>query len=156
MSYFDANSQYQVAEVQLIYRNETLPENRIRVDSPATAYQVLKHNWDMNRIELLEQFKIILLDFGKNVLGVSEISTGGMMSCPVDPKIVFATALKAKACQIILAHNHPSGNLFPSEADIELTKKLSQAGKTIEIEVLEHIILSAQGYYSFADNGMMP
>ena len=156
MNYFNANPLYQVAEVQLIYRNETLPENRIQVNSAETAYQVLKHNWDMNRIELVEQFKVLLLDHGNNCLGISEISTGSMHACLVDFRIVLATALKARASKLIPAHNHPSGSLKPSDADIKLTDRLIEAGMIIDIAVVDHLILTAHSYYSFADNGLMP
>jgi DNA repair protein RadC len=94
MNSFETNQLYQVAEVQLVYRNETLPENRIRINTSQQAYQVLKNSWDYNRIDLIEQYKIILLDFRLNCLGISEIATGGMSICPVDFKILWATALK--------------------------------------------------------------
>ncbi|HVW96128.1 MAG TPA: JAB domain-containing protein [Mucilaginibacter sp.] len=156
MNDLNVNPLYQVAEVELIYRNETLPENRIKVFSSDTAYQVLKQAWDRNKIELVEQFKILLLDYRSNCLGISNISTGGMNLCPIDIRIVFATALKAKASRIIAAHNHPSGNLDPSKEDIYMTNKLVQAGKTIGIEVVEHMIVTPYSFYSFADNGLIP
>jgi DNA repair protein RadC len=156
MNSLNSNPLYQVAEVELIYRNETLPENRVKVFSSSTAYEVLKQCWDRNKIELVEQFKIILLDYRSNCLGISEISTGGMNSCPIDMKIVFATALKAKASRIIAAHNHPSGNPHPSNDDIYMTKKLVEAGKTIGIDVVEHMIVTPYSFYSFADNGLIP
>lgn len=138
MTNLDVDSLYKVAEVELIYRNETLPENRIKVFSSDTAYQVLKQAWDRNKIELVEQFKILLLDYRSNCLGISNISTGGMNLCPIDMRIVFATALKAKASRIIAAHNHPSGSLEPSKEDIYMTNKLVEAGKTIGIDVVAH------------------
>jgi DNA repair protein RadC len=72
-----------------------------------------------------------------------------------DPKVIFSAALKACASSIILSHNHPSGNLKPSNADIQLTKKIVNAGNLLDIAVLDHVIVSAEGYYSFADEGLL-
>lgn len=72
-----------------------------------------------------------------------------------DPKLIFAAAIKANACGIILAHNHPSGNLSPSQADIDLTKRMKEGGKFLEIQVLDHVILTTEGYFSFADDGLI-
>lgn len=147
-------SLFQVTEVDLIYRNKNLPKPQ--VNSSSAVYDILSQSWDRNKIELLEEFKILLLNRGNYILGISLISTGGMSGCIADPKIIFATALKGKASSIILAHNHPSGNLKASQADILLTKKLVNAGDMLDIPVLDHFILSATDYLSFADQGMMP
>lgn len=72
-----------------------------------------------------------------------------------DPKLIFAAAIKTNACGIILAHNHPSGNLQLSQADIDLTLKMKEGGKLLEIQVLDHVILTSEGYYSFADEGLL-
>ena len=86
-------------------------------------------------------------------MGMCPISKGGVSGTVVDLKIIFATALKGRASAIILAHNHPSANLNPSQADIDLTKKIGKAGRLLDINVLDHLILSPEGeYYSFADN----
>jgi DNA repair protein RadC len=156
MMQFEMPSPYQVREVELIYRHEACPEVKPYINKSEIAYEVLKASWDENRIELVEQFKIILLDFRNNCLGISEISTGGMAACLVDPKIVFATALKARASKIIGAHNHPSGSLNPSKADIEITRKLVAGGQLLDIQFEDHLILTSQGYYSLADNGLIP
>ena len=108
----------------------------------------------MNRIELVEQFKILLLDRSNSCLGISHISTGSISGCLVDPKIIFATVLKARASSVILAHNPPSGNLQPSQADIELTKKLKAGGALLDVAVLDHLIVTPFSYYSFADDGL--
>jgi DNA repair protein RadC len=151
-----SNQLYQVAEVQLVYRNETLPENRIKINSSQQAYKLLQNSWDYNRIDLIEQFKIILLDFQLNCLGISEISTGGVSMCPVDFKILWATALKGRAAKIIGAHNHPSGFPYPSEADLELNRRMISAGELLGIPVVEQMIITSHDYYSFADNGLIP
>jgi DNA repair protein RadC len=95
------------------------------------------------------------LSRANRIIGHSHISTGGLSGTVVDPKKIFQNALKANAAGLILAHNHPSGQLQPSEADKNLTKKLVAAGKFLEIAILDHLILSTEGYFSFADHGMI-
>lgn len=147
---------FKVTEVELIYRGKTRAIDRRKITSSREAHEILKQTWDQNKIELVEQFKIILLDRRNACIGISEISTGGIAGCVADPKIIFATALKARASGIILAHNHPSGNLTPSQADIDLTKKMVQAGKLLDLSVLDHVIETKESFCSFADDGLMP
>jgi DNA repair protein RadC len=104
---------------------------------------------------LHEEFWILFLNRANFVTGKQQVSTGGMSGTVVDPKIIFRMALEQKAVSIILCHNHPSGNNKPSQEDIKLTKKLSEAGKSLEIMVLDHLIVSQNGFFSFADEGMM-
>ena len=145
--------QFKVTEVELVYRNRQKPEDRPKIRDPESAYKILLASWNMNRIELVEEFKILLMDRAHTCLGVSSISSGGMSYCIVDPKIIFATALKARASSIILAHNHPSGNLKPSDADIALTRKLQEGGKLLEISVPDHLIITPYRFYSMTENG---
>ena len=149
-------SLFSVTEVELIYRNKVDPFDRPTVTSSNHAYDVLINAWDMNRIELVEEFYILLLDRNNHCLGLSRVSQGGISSCLIDPKIVFATSLKSRASGIVLAHNHPSGNLQPSKADIDLTHKLKAGGKLLEIGVMDHLIVTPHRYLSFADEGLMP
>lgn len=107
------------------------------------------------KIGFLEEFKIILLNRANKVLGICPISLGGISGTIADPKLIFATALKASASGIILAHNHPSGNLKPSQVDIQLTKKLVEAGKFLDLGILDHLIIGSEGYLSFADEGLI-
>lgn len=146
---------FAITEVELVYRNKVRQEDRLLINTAEGAYDVFLMAWDMNKIELCEQFMILLLDRGNHVLGVSNISTGGVSACLVDPKIVFATAVKAKASGIILAHNHPSGNTKPSNADIALTKKLQDGGRVLEIQVMDHLVITPRSFYSFANEGLM-
>jgi DNA repair protein RadC len=147
---------FAVNEVELVYRNRAKTDNRIKVTSAHTAYDVFLSAWDMNKIDLLEEFLILLLDRNNQCLGLSRISSGGISSCVVDPKIVFATALKARASGLILAHNHPSGNLIPSRADEALTRKLIEGGHLLEIGIMDHLIITPTQYYSFANEGLIP
>ena len=152
----DIRALYRVNEVEIVYKNRIPFEDRIQITSSSTAYDILRQSWDDNRIELVEQFKILLLDRRHTCLGVSDIATGGITGCLVDPRIIFATALKTRASSLILAHNHPSGTLKPSEADLDLTRKLMQGGKLLEISVIDHLIVTPHRYCSLADDGLMP
>ncbi len=104
---------------------------------------------------LHEEFWILFLNRANMIIGKEPVSKGGMSGTVVDPKIIFKAALDRKASSIILCHNHPSGNTKPSEADIRLTKSLFEAGKVLEISVLDHVIVTQNGFYSFADEGML-
>lgn len=146
---------YKVAEVQVSYKPDYNITERPKITSSNQTFQLLKSQWDMGRISLLEEFKILLLNRSNRVLGIVDISMGGVSGTYVDPKVVFATALKANCSSIILAHNHPSQDLRPSDADIKLTKRLAECGKLLDIIVWDHIIISESSYYSFADDGMM-
>lgn len=148
-------SLFQVSEIDVTYRPKFKASERPTITGSRDVYTILNQNWDMNKMELLEQFKILLLNRANRVLGIFEVSTGGMAGTIADPKLIFSTALKACASSIILAHNHPSGNLKPSQADINLTRKVKDGGILLDIAVLDHVILSAEGFYSFADEGLI-
>lgn len=150
--YFDVNC---IAEVELIYKNKVSPALRPKITSTVSAYEMFLKNWDSGKIELQEQFKVMLLNRGNKVLGIFPMSIGGVNATIVDRKLIFATALKANASKIILAHNHPSGILRPSHSDAQLTNNIVAAAKVLEIDVLDHLIISLDGYYSFADEGLI-
>lgn len=102
-----------------------------------------------------EEFWILMLNRGNQVLKRVQISQGGVAGTVVDAKIIFKRALEIPASALVLCHNHPSGNLRPSGADIEITKKIKAGAELIDINVLDHLIVSERGYFSFADEGMM-
>lgn len=102
-----------------------------------------------------EEFWILLLNRANRVIGRERVSIGGVSGTVVDAKMVFQKALQQLASSLILAHNHPSGNLRPSQADLDLTKKLKAAGKVLDIQVVDHLIISEAGYTSFADENLM-
>ena len=102
-----------------------------------------------------EEFWILLLNRSNKIIDRKRISQGGVSGTVIDTKIILKFAIEQLASSIILCHNHPSGNLKPSSEDIKITKKLSNASKQVEIPVLDHIIVTDSGYYSFADEGMM-
>jgi len=102
-----------------------------------------------------EEFRILLLDRANQIIKSENISKGGVSGTVVDARIIFKSAIENLASGIILCHNHPSGNPKPSQADVNLTSKLSQAGKLLEINILDHVIIAGDDYYSFADEGQL-
>ena len=142
-----------ICEIKVSYANES--KEKSKITGSDIAYRLLLACWNKGTIELQEEFKILLLNRANQVLGVYPVSKGGVSGTVVDPKLVFSVALKCNASSIIMAHNHPSGNLKPSESDIALTKKLVSAGNHLDIKVLDHLIITPEGYYSFMDEGIM-
>ncbi|CAM4212052.1 DNA repair protein radc [Pedobacter westerhofensis] len=149
------NSLFMVSEIKVSYQPKFKACERPKVTQSKDAYNILFHNWDQGRIEMNEQFFILLLNRANNVMGMAEISSGGFSGTLVDPKLVFGIALKSCASSIILCHNHPSGNLKPSEADLTMTKRLVEAGKLLDLMILDHIILTKRDYFSFGDEGLL-
>lgn len=144
-----------VAEVQLIYKSTVKASLRPKITKSQDAFTVLKEHWNYETIEFIEEFKVMLLNRANRVLGLIDISLGGTSGTVADPKVIFAAAIKSNASGIILVHNHPSGNLQPSQADLDLTRKIKAGGQILDIGVLDHIILTAEGFYSFTDEGRM-
>jgi len=145
----------QIAEVELIYKSKVKASERPKISHSKDAYIIFKDTWDENKIELQEQFKVMLLNRANKVLGIYEVSTGGMTGTIADPKLIFIAALKAGACSIMLVHNHPSGNLKPSKQDEQVTCKIKQGGKLLDIVLLDHLIISNEGYFSMQDEGFI-
>jgi DNA repair protein RadC len=133
-------------------RKETVATPIQKIGSAIDAYQLLWPDFaDLNH----EEFWILLLNRANHVKSKHLISKGGQSGTIADPKIIFKTALEQNAAYIILAHNHPSGNLKPSTEDVRLTKKLVEGGKMMDLLVVDHLIITDKGYYSFADEGLI-
>ena len=145
----------QISEVELIYKSKVKASERPQIRTSKDAADLLKHTWDENKIDFVKQFKVLFLNRANKVLGILEASSGGVTGTVADPRLVFVAALKANACNIIISHNHPSGNLKTSNADEELTQKIKQAGDLLDIKLFDHIIVSSESYYSFADQGLI-
>jgi len=143
----------QVAELLVSYSAHIVSEQKI--SNSRETYSLIINHWNLNTIEMLEEVKILLLNKSNKALGVYDLSKGGMSSSIIDVKIVLCIALKTLASGIIIAHNHPSGNLNPSKTDIDITKKLKSACNLMDITVLDHLIISRNNYYSFADDGLL-
>ncbi|MEP2772837.1 MAG: DNA repair protein RadC [Fulvivirga sp.] len=123
-----------------------------KITSSTDVYEHMKaHLLDLSH----EEFWVILLNRANKIIKCQQVSSGGVSGTVADPKMIFKIALDELSSSIILVHNHPSGNLKPSQADIMLTKKLKEAGKVLEIPVLDHLIFTDENYFSFADENMM-
>jgi len=141
-------------EIDILYRNKVKRSDMPKVTSSQDAYDYLISIWSP-QIERLEEFVILCLNRANKVLGWSKISSGGISGTVADPKIIFQVALKANSSSIILCHNHPSSQLKPSDNDIKLTRKLKSAGEFLELNVLDHLIITTDSYFSFADEGLI-
>ena len=142
-----------ISEISVSYSNSK--EEKLKVKNSKDSFEILLESWDKNIIELQEEFKILLLNRSNTVLGIYPMSKGGVSGTVVDAKLVFSVALKCNASSIIIAHNHPSGNLNPSEGDKKITEKLKKAGQYLDITLLDHLIITKDDFYSFSDNGLL-
>jgi DNA repair protein RadC len=142
-----------VAALELGRRRQADNVHKIeKITCSRDAYRILlSHLADL----YYEEFWIIYLNKQNKVIGKEKISAGGIAGTVADIRIIFKSAVDRLATGILLAHNHPSGNLNPSDQDIELTRKLNEAGKVLDIQVVDHLIISHSGYYSFADEGKL-
>jgi DNA repair protein RadC len=143
-----------VAALELGRRRQSSVAREIpKISSSRDAFEVL---YPFLADKPHEEFWIMLLNRGNKVIGMPEkVSSGGLTGTVADVRMIFEQAIKSKATSIMLCHNHPSGNLSPSQMDIDLTKKLVKAGETLDIKVLDHLIIGENQYYSFADEGLM-
>lgn len=133
-------------------RKELEPEAKPKIASSKDAFELLRGDlMDLPK----EEFWVLLLNRANRVITKRRISEGGVSGTVADPKIIFKLALEELASGVIVAHNHPSGNLSASQQDIDLTRKLKEGGKLLEIQLLDHIIVAGTRYYSFADNGQV-
>jgi DNA repair protein RadC len=151
MKNFDLHN---ITEIKLIYLSKVKASDRPKINCSKDAYDLLLSMWNAGTIEHVEEFKILLLNRANSVLGLFPISKGGIRGTVTDVRVVLQAALKANASGLIVAHNHPSGNLYPSDADSRITQRIKEAGSIMEIQLLDHLIIAPEeGYYSFADNG---
>lgn len=148
-------SLFQVSEITVSYHPKFKAYERPKVSTAKEAYEILFNNWNLNKIEMVEQFYVLLLNNANNVIGMSEISSGGVAATLADPKLIFSLALKTYCCKLIIAHNHPSGNVKPSSEDLKLTRRMVEGGKLLDIQVLDHLIVTRDRFYSFGDEGLM-
>jgi len=148
------NTFLHVTEISVFYRNKTSIHLKPQILSSKDIYDLMKPIFG-EALNHHEEFWIILLNSQNRVLGVSQIAKGGITETTVDIRIIFQIAIKANAVNIALCHNHPSGNLKASSQDELITKKIFQAGKLLDIKILDHLIISDNGYLSFADENML-
>lgn len=144
-----------LSEIKLFYKPRRIMTTKISCSE--NAYNQALKFFDKNTIALQEQFIVLYLNRANMVLGAHQVFTGGITGTVADIRIILGVALKSMACGMIISHNHPSGVLTPSVADKELTSKIKQAGQVMDINLLDHIIVSPYegSYYSFADEGIL-
>ena len=138
-------------EITLKYKASGI--SKTKITNSQDSYNLFKQMYDGDTLEYCESSVVIYLNRANNSIGWQKISQGGLSGTVVDVRIVLGTALKCGASAIILSHNHPSGNLFHSAADDKLTKQIYEAGKIMEIQLLDHLIITTDGFYSYADQG---
>ena len=145
------------AEITVVYKTKQRASERPQINISADALIHLIEAYDMQTIGLQEQFVIMYLNRSNTVLGIYRCSVGGMTGTVADIRLILSVALRIAATGIIISHNHPSGNLNPSRADEELTWKMKEAAKLMDIKLLDHIIVDPSGtkFFSFADSGLM-
>ena len=142
---------YTVGEVELSYKPKF--KNIYKVISSEDAYKYLLPTYREGTICYKEYFKVLFLNQANQVLGYTLISEGGITETSVDVRVILQAALLTNSVALVLAHNHPSGNLKPSRQDMEITKQVKNAAQLMRITVLDHLILTDAGYYSFSDEG---
>ena len=147
--------QTEISEVQIIYRTKVKASDRPQIKCSKDAYELFMEAWELDTIEHHEEFKLMLLTRSNRVLGIASISKGGINGTVTDVRIVLQYAIKSNASGLIVAHNHPSGNLNPSESDTAITKKIKDSAILMDIQLLDHLIINTDNYYSFADNGLL-
>lgn len=146
----------QVSELTISYKPKVKSSDRYFIRFSKDAYDLLKREgFNDDILEYKEYFKLVLLNHSNKVLGITTISEGGMDSTVVDVRLVLQTALLAHSSNIILAHNHPAGVLYPSTLDNMITQKIKEAAKLMDIKLYDHLIVTSEGYYSYADEGRL-
>jgi DNA repair protein RadC len=140
------------AALELALRKETELLPFTKINNVHDIAPILQHKYKHKNHEI---FSVVFLNNANKILHIEEVSEGGIMGTVVDPRIIFKKALEYNAVNLILCHNHPSGNLIPSSQDKNLTQKLKEAAKTLELHIQDHIIVSTDGYYSFAEQGIL-
>lgn len=133
-------------------RKEVDVEDKPKINTSKDAFDLIKGDlMDLPH----EEFWVLLLNRANRVIKKKRVSEGGVTGTVADPKIIFKMALEDLACGIVMAHNHPSSNLAPSQSDRDLTKKMKEAGKFLDVQLFDHIIVAGNKYFSFADEGLV-
>ena len=143
----------QVSEIQVSYTPSLLVDMSIK--NSKKSFELMLNEWEQETLQMQEEVKILLLNRNNKVLGIYSLAKGGLTPCVVDVRIILSIALKTLATGIILVHNHPSGNLKPSQADLDITKKLKNSCDLLDISLLDHLIITKDNYFSFADEGLI-
>ena len=142
-----------IPEITLKYKSGDT--KKIKVTSSKGAADYMRELYDMDTIEITESAICLFLNRANNSIGWFKVSQGGMTGTVIDVKLILIAALKCGAQAIILSHNHPSGQLRASDADLRITRKLNEACKILDISLLDHVIITNEGYLSFSDEGLL-
>lgn len=141
-----------IPQISLAYKSSDIPKAKITKSREASEYA---RQFYFDDLHLYESFFILLLNKANNTIGWVKISQGGVSGTVADPKIIAKYAVESLASSVILIHNHPSGNIRPSEADKRLTKQVSEGLRLLDIAVLDHIIIGEDKFFSFTDEGLV-
>ncbi len=141
-----------MSEIKISYRSKIDLGKQPKLLSPEDAEKVFRRIWDGSKLELREDVVILALSTSKRLIGWIRVFSGGLDRAVVDAKLIFQVGLNANAAGLIVAHNHPSGELEPSRQDLALTKKLIQGGRVLDIEVEDHCILAKKGFHSIREH----
>lgn len=142
----------QISEVTIGYTNKVPIKDRMKISGSEHAVECMRPFFEPF-MEHHEEFYVLMMNRANHALGFHKVGQGGLAGTVADVRIIFQAALLANASAMILFHNHPSGNKTPSEADDRMTRQIAEAGKLLDIKVLDHCIFTFDGYYSYADNG---
>lgn len=126
----------------------------IKITSSRDAYEIFKRVFNADTFDWCEEVVMLCVNNSNKVVGFYKVSSGGMTGTVIDVRMIFTTALQCLATGIIIAHNHPSGTLTPSDADKAITQKIKEAGKFLDINILDHLIITDESYFSFVDGGI--
>ena len=142
-----------IAEVQISYSSNVKAKDRMKVTGSKDSADAFRIFWPA--YEHIEFSNLLMLNRQNQILGYHQLSKGGMTGAVVDVRVIFQVALKSSSTSIILAHNHPSGNLDVSDADRKITNQIKQAGVILDIPLLDHLIMTTDSYLSMADEGLL-
>jgi len=146
-----------LGEVDVVYKSQSSRKDRPQIQKSTDAVDVFKLLFHKEKLGLQEQFAVLYLDRNNRVIGCAQLFNGGVSATVVDIRIILAAALKLLATGVLIAHNHPSGNLKPSSEDVKITKKLKGALELMDIVLLDHIILCPEHHYlSMSEEGILP
>jgi DNA repair protein RadC len=143
-----------VPEIKIRY-NRTRKTFLGKVTNSKDVADFIRKIYTRGNIELQEHFIVLYLNSANEIIGYYKHAIGGIQGVFADIRLIFATALASASVSIVIAHNHPSRNLKPSQPDIEMTRKIKEAGKILDIRLLDHLIIAKTGYYSFADESVL-
>lgn len=142
-------------KISVTFDKKVKKSELVKISNSRDIADLLREVFNKDTFDWTEEFIILCLNQNNRVVGFHKVSSGGITGTVADPRVILTIALNCCATSLILSHNHPSGNLLPSRADEELTKKIKNAASFLDIRVLDHVIVSDEGYYSFADEGIL-